>query len=472
MPTTAAASTFARPVQPPPIMPSVYGPVLPVHRAADIPGMVSLPVAQLFPDVEPAIYRFGPDVSPVREAAERVLAGIDMSMIKPKDKVNVLCSEHGFGMLDGNAYAEMIKIVGRTIVERTGCQHVRLVVMAWLGRKEPGELIEHYEFDKAFSKVRGLTPRDQAVPIETSMGTLYGLKGVYDADWIVHCHYDDPREIYAHRVIDRITKPFGMSYARMETRSVFHLMMGPRTGNFIGRAIADSDFVRSKLAFSAVVLSSPDGITGIDADNDLHTLGRRVTANILCKYGKMLTLFNEIEDSIPILDGGKWAFYVHAGGMCFGQLMFNGRDWLDLDIPDETADAEKLLGGAISMNIRAVVVNHNLTGLPLLNLSAVYPTVVSRPEMAEAIRQDYANADFMDYAEEAASLFEAVEMAKERAESDRLICYDGSFGAINLSESMAEHLMEKAPSVSTRVDEVILPKWLKQRGIDPAGARL
>jgi hypothetical protein len=467
------ATAFAAPVQPPALMPSVYGPPLPPHRAAEIPGMVSLPVHDLFPDTRPAIHRDRGDLSAVQHAAHQVLAGIDMSMIRPKDRVNVLCSEHGFGMLDGQAYAEMIKVIRHTIVERTGCENVRLVLVAWLGRKEPGELIEHFGFEEAFGgKVRGLTPRDQAVPIETEMGTLYGIRGVYDADWIVHCHYDDPREVYAHRGIDRITKPFGMSYARMETRSIFHVMMGPRSGNFIGRAIADSEFVQNKLAFASVVQSSPDGIIGIDADNDLHTLGRRVTASMLRSYGKMLTLFTEVEDCIPILDGGKWGFYVHAGGMCFGQLMFNGRDWFDLDIPDGSADTEKVVGSGISMSIRGIVLNHTLTGLPMLNLSSIFPTVVARPEMAEALRRDYANPDFIDYCEEAGDLFEAVEMAKDRAETDRLICYDGCYGAINLSESMAEHLLAKAPEVSKRVDEVVLPKWLKQRGIDPAGAPL
>jgi hypothetical protein len=37
---------------------------------------------------------------------------------------------------------------------------------------------------------------------------------------------------------------------------------------------------------------------------------------------------------------------------------------------------------------------------------------------------------------------------------------------MNVSKSMAEFLMEKAPLVSERVENALLPKWLKQRGVD------
>ncbi|HGJ8973764.1 TPA: hypothetical protein ACJX8E_004196 [Pseudomonas aeruginosa] len=84
-----------------------------------------------------------------------------------------------------------------------------------------------------------------------------------------------------------------MSYAHFETRSIFRMNFGARSGNFISRAIADSPFVQEKLAFSVEMCSSPDGIIGIigfDADNDLRRLGDRVSYNILSSYGKMLEL--------------------------------------------------------------------------------------------------------------------------------------------------------------------------------------
>ena len=44
--------------------------------------------------------------------------------------------------------------------------------------------------------------------------------------------------------------------------------------------------------------------------------------------------------------------------------------------------------------------------------------------------------------------------------------FDGSFGSINLSPALAEFLVQKVPEVSRKVDEELLPKWLRQRGFD------
>ncbi len=466
--------SYNPPVEPPELVPSVYGPAtVDKPRGKDYPGMVSVPVLDLFPDLDRPIYRSQDgDLADFRRAAQEALARVDMSMIQPRQTVNVLCSEHGFGMDGGRPYAEMLGQIRDVIVERTGCRNVRLIVVAWLGRKEPGELIEFFDLHTRFEgKVRGVTPSDAAIEIETVLGTLYGLRQIYNADWIVHTHYDDPREVYAHRAIDRITKPFGMSYARMETRSSFHMMMGPRTGNLIGRAVADSDFVQSKLAFTTVLLSSPAGIRGVDADNDLHAVGDRVTANMLRNYGSMLALFREIEDAVPIIDGSKWPYYNQAGGAIFGQMFFNGRDWWDLDLPDETANTEKLVGANVSLTIASIVMNHTLTGLSVLGLPSMYPVVVAGSELAETLRRDFANAEFMDLAEEAPDLFAAIETAIERGESDRLICFDGTYGDLNVSRSMADHLYEVAPAAAAQA-AADLPRWLAQRGIDPAGRTL
>lgn len=469
MTAVADTRTFDPPVEPPEIVPSIYGPPVQTTRAKDIPGMVSLPVKQLFPDTPSAIFRHGQDGTAVRKAALDALAGVDMSMIQPKHRVNIICSEHGFGMDGGFGYAEMLQAIRDEIVSRTGCLNVKLVVIAWHGRKEPQELIEYFGLDERFEgKTVGANPMDAGIQIDTVLGPLYGLRPIYSADWIIHTHYDDPREVYAHRGIDRITKPFGMSYARMETRSIFHMQMGPRTGNLIGRAIADSEFVRSKLAFSAVMMSSPDGITGVDADNDLDQLGARTTVHMLRSYGKMLALLRTIDDCIPIIDGAKWPYYIHAGGMIFGQLFFNGLDWWDLDHVDDTASIEKLIGGTVSLGIRSLVLNQALIGLTVLSLPMVYPTIIANKDMAEAMARDFANPSFLDLAEVADNLFDAVEMARERADgTNNLICFDGTYGAINLTPSMGEQLLANAPECSRLVDEELLPKYLKQRGLDP-----
>jgi hypothetical protein len=49
-----------------------------------------------------------------------------------------------------------------------------------------------------------------------------------------------------------------------------------------------------------------------------------------------------------------------------------------------------------------------------------------------------------------------------------VIIFDGAMGGINLSEPLADLLLKKAPEVERRVEEVLLPKWLRQRGIDPS----
>lgn len=458
------------PVEPPAVMPTAYGPPPQRIRGRDLDGIVSLKVRDLFPDIPAAIYTGGQDVSAVRTSAEAILATVDMSKIQPTDTVNVLCSEHGFGMAGGWAYAEMLTVIKESIKQKTGCTNVRLVVIAWLGAKEADELIEYYELDKRYDgRVRGATPMDQGIAIETAIGTLYGLRKVYDGDWIVHAHYDDPREIYLHHAIDRITKPFGMSYARMETRSVFHMTMGPRSGNFIGRAIADSDFVRSKLAFTASLTTSPDGVVEVDADNSIDAIGNRMITNILHYYGKMLALFRSITDCVAVVDGGKWPYYIHSGGMIFGHLFYNNADWFDLDRPGEPLSIEDSLAVGMSQSIKAAVLNQTLVGLNYSSLMFMCPVIVANPEMEVALRHDFANPRLLGRSVVAPDLHAAVERAIDVGGSDKIIVFDGSYGALNVSEPMARHLMELAPACSREVDENLLPKWLKQRGINSTG---
>jgi hypothetical protein len=51
--------------------------------------------------------------------------------------------------------------------------------------------------------------------------------------------------------------------------------------------------------------------------------------------------------------------------------------------------------------------------------------------------------------------------------TDKVIVFDGAAGGLNVSENLAKLLVEKAPEVNERVNKELLPKWLKQRGIDP-----
>ena len=155
--------------------------------------------------------------------------------------------------------------------------------------RETEEYIKSHGLDEYFKgKALGIAPIDAGIPIETSLGTLYGLRRAYDADVIIHAHNSDVREVHFHRQVDRAVKPFGMSYARAETRSTYHMNMGPRAANFVARAIFDSEFVQSKYGFAIFMIMSPGGVVTIDADNDLYALNDRVTVGGMKYYGKII----------------------------------------------------------------------------------------------------------------------------------------------------------------------------------------
>ena len=67
----------------------------------------------------------------------------------------------------------------------------------------------------------------------------------------------------------------------------------------------------------------------------------------------------------------------------------------------------------------------------------------------------------------AKNLDSAMHFAHAISGTDKIIVFDGAVGGINVSASLAGLLREKAPEVCRRVDDELLPKWLRQRGIDP-----
>lgn len=87
-------------------------------------------------------------------------------------------------------------------------------------------------------------------------------------------------------------------------------------------------------------------------------------------------------------------------------------------------------------------------------------------EQAELFNRDRLNPNYMDYAALIKDTKTAMDFAYRATGTDKVIIFDGAMGAINVSESLAELLVKKAPEVSRRVDEELLPKWLSQRGVD------
>jgi hypothetical protein len=458
-------------IQPPDFMESVYGPSR-RSRAADHPLFTTLRVADLFPEIGAKIYDDNDDVSAIRRAAEEALTGVDMSKIGPNDTVNLLASEHGFGILDGRPYVEMLKTIRDIVIERTGCKRLRLRLAMYRGFREAEETNAYFELEDYFDgKVVGLGPFDKGVEIETRIGKLYGVARAFDAKHFIHAYYDDPREMYFNRLLYKSFKSFCMSYARMETRSIYHSHFGNRSGSLIPRAIFDSDFIQQRYAFSCVLRTSPAGIIGVDAGTDLYEIDRQITRDHLASYGKMQRLFGEIEDCIAVWDGGRWGYYLHAGGLIFGVLLTNDRDPFDLDLPvlaNAIQDPRDPYIFCNNPSLKAVVVNQSWVGagIPYLTMPIGSPMFVVGEDQADLWRKDSSNPIAGARQNVVENLDAGLAQAQEVGGTDKVIVFDGSFGRMTVSPSMAEFLKSRAGGVRQRVEEELLPKWLRQRGLD------
>lgn len=474
----------AEPVKPLPPIASRYGPPVEsvVKRAYKLPEIVSVRVRDLFPDIPSPIYPGKEEVKAVREATRSALEKVDMSMIKSGDSVNVLGSHHGFTILGGEPYAEMLRTIRDVIAERTGTDKIRLRVGVGLRHREGDEHIQRHKLDKHYDgKAKGMAPIDAGFPIATEIGTLYGIREAYNAKWIVHAHNSDVREIHFHRHVDRAVKPFGMSYARIETRSTYHHNLGPRAANFVARAVFTSKFVQDKWTFACFLQPSPAGIIGVDADNDLFALDERLAIDNFKYYGKILTLLSDIEDCITVLDFSCPIPYVFVAGMIFANFSAASVDMFDLNqpLPGYTWYTETLYGkedkplipGVPPLNpaIRALVINYAWGGYPSVFWVKHIPTIVVGEDQARVFDRDPQNVELMRHAVKAESLETAVNFAKKMARIDKILIFDGAPEVLNVSESLAEDLIKKAPEVSERTEKELMPNWCKQRGIEYHG---
>lgn len=471
------------PIMPIAPKPSQYGidPSLVKKRAAELPGMVSVRLKELFPDLPDVVYP-GPEGSldKLYEMAKDELRKVDMSMIKPDQSVNVLASHHGFTLFGGEPYAILLKAIRDVVIEKTGCHNVRLRAGVGMRFRETEEYMKRYGLDTYYEgKVKGVAPVDEGIPIETEIGTLYGIKAVYDADWIIHAHHTDVREVHFHRQIDKAVKPFGMSYARIETRSTYHQNLGPRAANFTARAIFESEFVQKKFAFAAFLKVGPNGVIGVDADNDLYKVNDRATFIGCQLYGKVMTLFGQIDNCIAVLDFPCPVPYVFSAGVIYANFVGANMDLYDMEgtpLPPYTwyteafygKNGHPLLESIPPMNpaIKMCVHNYAWTGYPSAFFSEHIPTVVVGAEQGKLFDTEPMNIRYMDHAVTAKTLDQAVEFARQTTGTDKVIVFDGAMGGLNCSESLAKLLIAKAPEVSERVDHMLLPKWFKQRGVD------
>jgi hypothetical protein len=248
-----------------------------------------------------------------------------------------------------------------------------------------------------------------------------------------------------------------MSYARLETRSVYHMNFGNRSSNIVPRAIFDSPFVQQKFAFASFLMTSPAGILGVEADHDLDRLNRRLSVNTLKSYGKLLRLFAEIDECVAVLDAGRWPWYLHAGGLTSGNLFKAPTDYLDLEV----GSTRKPIPKTLNQSVKALVINYSWREL-FVDLAQTYPTIVADRRLAGGMPKR-----IMKYAVIAENLEAAMNFACRISKTDKAIVFDGSYGSINLSPSLGEFMLKKAPGVSRKVDQDLLPMWLSQRGLDP-----
>lgn len=453
-------------------------PVLLKRRGADLPGMTSISVRELLPSIPLPLFPSERGIEGVRQATREALSRVDLSKIKEGDSVNILASHHGFTLLGGAPYAEMLKVIRDVIEERTGTREIRLRAGVGLRFRETEEYIRRFKLDEYFGgKAKGMAPVDEGLPIQTEFGTLYGLKRAYDAKWIVHAHNSDLRELHNHRQIDRILKPFAMSYARIETRSTYHQNFGPRSSNIIPRAIFTSDFVQSKFAFSVILTTSPNGIMGVDADHDLLRQNDRITLDALRWYGKLLTLLREIEDCVVLLDGPYPIGYMKAGGIVFDNFLGLSVDEFDLDhgwppfsrYTEMYFDPEgrPLIEAIPPLNpaVRWIVNNYCFIGYPSTFFAQHIPTIVVGRALADLIRSCPQNPHYMRYAAVMDQLDDALAFACKAAQTSHVLIFDGAVGGFNLTEPLARFLRERAAGVEAIVEETLMPKWCRQRNL-------
>jgi hypothetical protein len=447
-------------------------------RGVEIPGMTSVSFREVLPSIPPPIFPGEQGVEAVGRATREALSKVDFSKIKKGDSVNILASHHGFTLLGGAPYAEMLKITKDTIAEVTGTEDIRLRAGVGLRFRETEEYIKRFHLDEYFrGKAKGMAPIDEGIPIETEFGTLYGLKRAYDAKWIVHAHNSDLRELHNHRQINRILKPFAMSYARIETRSTYHQNFGPRSSNIIPRAIFNSDFVQSKFVFSIILTTSPNGIMGVDAANDLLVQNDRITIDCLRWYGKLLTLLKRIDRCNVILDGPYPIGYMKAGGIVFDNFMGLSVDEFDLDhaMPPFSRYSEMyfdpkgkpLLQDIPPLNqaVKWIVNNYCYIGYPSAFFAQHVPMVVVGQPLVDLIKSCPQNPAFMGYSVMAEDLKNAVEFVSRASGISDIIVFDGAVGGFNLTAPLADLLRSKASTVEEEVERNLLPKWCEQRGL-------
>ena len=445
-------------------------------RAADLDGIVTLPIRELTPWLPEPIW--APDAclgstddAEVRKRTRARLESVDWSKIKKGDRVNLVANPHGFA-LSGMAYVAMLEEIQRHVQTVTGAK-VRLRIAESMGHIENPDWMRIFDLEQRFGDAKECPQIGQGVEIDTRVGPMYLTRALFQGDHFIHTHVTEMREGYLHRMQDRLFKPFGMAYTRLETRSAYHFGYGPRTGQLVARAVFDSAYIQQRYVSTVVLNTSPEGVIDVDADNDLERLDRRVATDLFRNYAVLIRLMSEVKDVTVVFDGHGSTVYSYAGGIPFDVLYYSNADWLDLDNPALYAallpESMRGLVGQYMMgenaNIKAYIINYMAGGVPYMYLLRGVPTFVTSPQVMDWLQQDPSACWIGNAAEVTDGLADAIHRAKAIANSDNVLVYDGLPGAMHVSESLAQALREAAPRVIDDVEKVRMPKWLAQRDL-------
>lgn len=439
-------------------------------------------VEDLFPTISKPIYNAGDDLKIIEETTRKSLENVDMSMIKPGDRVNITASEHGFSVVGGLPYLTMIKTIIDVLGERTGNFRPRVVLAMYRLPEEADEVINYFDLKNYFGcEVVGTCPFEDGVGIETCVGKLYGNSLVYDCDWMIYAYYDDPREQYLHRGVNRLFKSFVMNFARVETRTAFHMLSTGRNAGVLSQAIYDSEFVQSRWAFATIMNMSPAGVRTIDSDNSLYELEKRSIVSLLKDYTMIRLLFTRLDPWVAIWDGGRWGCYLTAAGTIYGVAATAGTEFFDLDIPYSIGKEKGLMaysggkfkgGNVENDSLKAFIQNQSWIGL-CQGASKVKPCYCVGQEQYDMWVQDRTNQGMMpgmayyDFMRKVYDTLEdAIDEVTTQYNTKNVIAFDGSYGYINCSQSAAEDIIKKAEGIEDETYTVHLPKYLRQRGFD------
>jgi hypothetical protein len=443
-------------------------------RMAEYPDMVALPVRSLFPWMPAPIWARNEALGPtstdgVRDRARAAVAAMDWSRIRPQSRVNILANPHGF-FTAGEAYAVMLEEVQRHVRDQLKCK-TRLCVAESMGHIENIDYAKIYDLPARFDRYEEVPQSGPAVEVDTRIGKFWMMHRLFNADHFVHTHVTEPRESYIHRMLDRLYKPFGMSYARLETRSAYHFGFGPRSGQLLSRLVFESEFIQQRYGGTVVLDCSPEGALDVIAEKDLREADRITSARVLRNFGTLIRLLSEIDECIVVFDGHYSLPYAYSGGLTFSCLECADSDFFDLDnlnlfsraIPADQVKPGMLMGQ--SNAIKSVVINYQAGGLPMTMLHRPHPPYIVGEDVYKWLINDPCNTYMAEFARPVPDLMTAMQLARAEGGTDKIIAFDNTPGAFRVSKPLADLLIARAPAVDADVLNNRLPKWLAQRNL-------